>query len=64
MIKVETQTNQETGVSTFTFSCNTEEDLTNLDLIKVAFLGYHPKRGLFPTSNTLVIEAKVPVEEL
>jgi hypothetical protein len=64
MIKVEVETNKETGVSTFVFETNNQDDLTNLDLLKVAFLGTHPKRGMFPVSNKLVIEAKVPVVEL
>lgn len=60
MIKVEVNTNEATGVSTFVFGCNSESDLPNMDLLRVAFLGDHPKRGKYENSNTLVIEAKIP----
>jgi hypothetical protein len=60
MIKVTPELNEATGVSTFKFECNSESDLSSLDLLRVAFLGDHPKRGRYENSNTLVIEAKVP----
>ncbi len=64
MIKVTPELNEATGVSTFTFECSTEADLAGMDILRVAFLGDHPKRGNYKTSNVLVIEAKVPTTEL
>lgn len=64
MIKVESFVDVETGITRFVFECNRDEDHQALDMLRVAILGEHPRRGGYENSNKLVIEAKVPETKL
>ncbi len=61
MVKVSQEINETNGVTSFTFECNSSDDHEILDNLRVAILGDHPRRGMYESSNKLVIEVKVPL---
>jgi hypothetical protein len=64
MVKVEAFLDEKEGITKFVFECNRDEDHQTLDMLRVAILGDHPKRGGYETGNRLIIEAKVPETKL
>lgn len=58
MIKVEYHKNEEKGIISLAFECNSEEDHEALDAIRTAMLGQFEKRGAYINSNRLVIQVK------
>lgn len=64
MVKVEHFLDAATGITRFVFECNRSEDHETLDMLRVAILGEHPRRGGYENSNKLIIETKVPEVKL
>lgn len=56
MVKVELLKNEKNGSVRLAFETNKEDELEIIDIIRVALLGDHVKRGGYPSSGRLIVE--------
>lgn len=58
MVKVEMQRDEEKGVISLAFECNTVEEQEVVDAVRVAMMGEHEKRSGYVHSNRWVVTIK------